>query len=142
MRTKLARNERGAALIETAITIPIILMIAVGIFEFGRAYQTWQVLTNAAREGARIAILTEKTDGDVQSAVKNYMTSGGLVKASDAVVNVNRAVPMGVNTASEITISYPFEFMVLNPVVKMVTPSSTTGAPLTMQSVALMRNES
>ena len=142
MRTKLARNERGAALIETAITIPIILMIAVGIFEFGRAYQTWQVLTNAAREGARIAILTEKTDGDVQAAVKNYMTSGGLVKANDAAVNINRAVPMGVNTASEITISYPFEFMVLNPVVRMVTPSSKTGAPLTMQSVALMRNES
>jgi Flp pilus assembly protein TadG len=52
MRTTLKKNERGAALIETAITIPIILLISVGIFEFGRAYQTWQVLTNAAREGA------------------------------------------------------------------------------------------
>ena len=48
-------NERGAALLETAVTLPIILMICVGIFEFGRAYQTWQVLTNAAREGARVA---------------------------------------------------------------------------------------
>ena len=51
------RNERGAALLETAITLPIILMICVGIFEFGRAYQTWQVLTNAAREGARVAVI-------------------------------------------------------------------------------------
>ena len=65
MRTNLRKNERGAALIEAAITIPIILLIAVGIFEFGRAYQTWQVLTNAAREGARIAILTDKTDAEV-----------------------------------------------------------------------------
>ena len=47
------RNERGAALIESGDHLPIVLMIAVGIFEFGRAYQTWQVLTNAAREGAR-----------------------------------------------------------------------------------------
>ena len=62
MRTKLRKNERGAALIETAITIPIILLISVGIFEFGRAYQTWQVLTNAAREGARVAILSDKTE--------------------------------------------------------------------------------
>ena len=142
MRTTLKNNERGAALIETAITIPIILLIAVGIFEFGRAYQTWQVLTNAAREGARVAILTEKTDGDVQSTVKNYMTNGGLPKAAAAAIVIDRNVPMGVNTASKVTISYPFNFMVLNPIVKMVTPSSTTGAPLTMQSVALMRNES
>ena len=51
------REERGAALIEAAVTIPILLLIGVGLFEFGRAYQTWQVLTNAAREGARISVL-------------------------------------------------------------------------------------
>jgi Flp pilus assembly protein TadG len=141
MRTKLRKNQRGAALIETAFTIPIILLISVSIFEFGRAYQTWQVLTNAAREGARIAILTDKTDADVQAVVKGYMTSGGLPIGS-AVVNVDRNVAMGSNTASRITVNYPFQFIVLNPVVRLVTPTSTTGAPLTMQSVALMRNES
>jgi Flp pilus assembly protein TadG len=141
MRTSLRKNERGAALIETAITIPIILLIAVGIFEFGRAYQTWQVLTNAAREGARIAILTEKTDADVTTVVRNYMANGGLPGSGTAAVNIDRNVAMGPNTASRITINYPFQFMVLNPVVRMVTPASKTGAPLTMQSVALMRNE-
>ena len=142
MRTQLRKNERGAALIETAITIPIILLISVGIFEFGRAYQTWQVLTNAAREGARVAILTEKTDSDVQSAVQNYMKNGGLPKYLGATVAIDRNVAMGPNTASKITVSYPFNFMVLNGVIKLVTPKSTTGSPLTMQSVALMRNES
>ena len=139
---KRLRNQKGAALLETAITLPLVLLVCVSIFEFGRAYQTWQVLTNAAREGARVAILTEKTDGDVQSIVKSYMTNGGLVKAGAAVINIDRTVPLGVNTASRVTISYPFNFMVLNPVIKMVTPASNTGAPLTMQSVALMRNES
>ena len=86
MRTNLRRNERGAALIEAAITIPIILLIAVGIFEFGRAYQTWQVLTNAAREGARVAILIDKTDADVQTAVQNYMKAGGLPEYATAGV--------------------------------------------------------
>jgi Flp pilus assembly protein TadG len=139
-RTSLRKNERGAALLETAITIPIILLITVGIFEFGRAYQTWQVLTNAAREGARMAILVDKTDAEVQTVVKNYITSGGL--PATPTVNIDRNVAMGTNTASRITVDYPFQFIVLNPVVRMVTPSSTTGAPLTMQSTALMRNES
>jgi Flp pilus assembly protein TadG len=140
MRTTLRKDERGAALLETAITIPIILLISVGIFEFGRAYQTWQVLTNAAREGARIAILVDKTDAEVQTVVQNYITSGGLPAAP--TINIDRNVAMGANTASRITVNYPFQFIVLNPVVRLVTPSSTTGAPLTMQSTALMRNES
>lgn len=141
MQTRLTNNERGAALIETAITIPVILLISVAIFEFGRAYQTWQVLTNAAREGARVAILSGVTDAQVTSTVRNYMSAGRLQNASSAAVSLNRNVSLGANTASRITVDYPFQFIVLNPVVRLVTPSSTTGAPLTMQAVALMRNE-
>ena len=141
MRTKLCRNERGTALLETAITIPIILLISVGIFEFGRAYQTWQVLTNAAREGARVSVLSDKTDGDVDAAVRAYMQAGSLPGYASAGVVVDRGVPMGANTGSRITVNYPFSFIVLNGVANLVTKGSTAGQPLTMQSVALMRNE-
>jgi Flp pilus assembly protein TadG len=141
MRTRLRKNERGAALLETAITIPIILLISVGIFEFGRAYQTWQVLTNAAREGARVSILSDKTEADVTGAVRGYMQAGGLNGYATAGIVIERTVPLGTNTASKITVNYPFQFMVLNGVAKLVTKGSTAGKPLTMQSVALMRNE-
>jgi len=141
-RTRFRKDERGAALIETAITIPLILLICVGIFEFGRAYQTSQVLTNAAREGARIAILAGVSDADVRTTVRGYMASGRLPNAATADVNINRNVAMGSNTASQITVNYPFQFIVLNPVVRLVSPNSRTGQPLTMQAVALMRNES
>jgi Flp pilus assembly protein TadG len=142
MSKRLIRNERGAALIETAITIPIVLLIAVGIFEFGRAYQTWQVLTNAAREGARVAILSDATDDRVTNAVQTYMTSGRLSNAGSAQISINRNVPLAVGTASQITVSYPFSFIVLNPVARLVVSGTNTGsAALTMQSVALMRNE-
>jgi len=137
------RRERGAALLEAAITVPIILLISVGIFEFGRAYQTWQVLTNAAREGARLAVISGSTDADVVTRVRNYMSAGSLPNAATATVSINRNVALtGADKASRITINYPFQFMVLNPVVRLVKPSSTTGAPITMQSIALMRNES
>jgi Flp pilus assembly protein TadG len=143
MTIKRLKNQRGAALLETAITIPLILLVSVSIFEFGRAYQTWQVLTNAAREGARIAIISGTSDTQVTDAVRNYMTSGSLPNAASASVSVVRNVPFtGTNTASQITISYPFQFMVLNPVVRLVTPSSTTGQGTTnMTAVATMRNE-
>ena len=138
------RNQRGAALLEAAITIPIILLISVGIFEFGRAYQTWQVLTNAAREGARLAVINGSTDADVTTRVRNYMQAGSLPSYGTATVTIQRAVVLtGADTASKIQIDYPFQFMVLNPVVRLVAPSDTkTGAPISMRSSALMRNES
>ena len=134
-------RERGAALLEAAITVPIILLISVGIFEFGRAYQTSQVLTNAAREGARLAVLEGPTDADVRARVNSYLTNGGLTSLADANIAVNRNVPLGTSTASSVTLSYPFEFMVLNPVVRLVAPTSTTGGPITMTAATLMRNE-
>lgn len=141
MRTSFRKNERGAALLEAAITIPLLLLISVAIFEFGRAYQTWQVLTNAAREGARVAILMETTDTVVQNTVKAYMQSGRLPNASTAKVDVVRNVPMGSSTASSVTVNYPFQFIVLNPVARLVSSSSKVGNALTLQAVVLMRNE-
>ena len=141
MRTRL-RNERGNALIETAITIPIVLLIAVGIFEFGRAYQTQQVLTNAAREGARQAILEGVSDAQVTTTVRKYMSGGGL-KPVDPVINrtISFNPAGGCPCASQVTINYPFTFIVLQPVARLVRRTSTVGAPITMQASALMRNE-
>lgn len=141
---KRLRNQKGAALLETAITLPLVLLVSVSIFEFGRAYQTWQVLTNAAREGARVAILSDATDGQVTAAVRNYLTSGQLPQAGSASVGIERTVPFGAaNTASRVTVSYPFNFMVLNPVIRLVNSNATAGqGTTTMVSVALMRNES
>ncbi len=142
---KRIRNQRGAALLETAITIPIVLLLTVSVFEFGRAYQTWQVITNAAREGARVAVLAGYTDAQVSDTVTNYMKSGQLpeLTVDAATITVERTVPFsGSNTASRVTVGYPFNFTVLNPVMKLVTKNSTTGqGTTTMTSQALMRNE-
>jgi len=135
------RSQTGAALLEAAITMPIILLISVGIFEFGRAYQTWQVLTNAAREGARLACIQGTTDADIRTRVNTYLTGGGLTTLPDANIAVNRAVALGSSTGSQVQVNYPFSFMVLNPVVRLIAPNSTTGSPITMQAQSLMRNE-
>ena len=140
MRKRLLRSERGAALLETAITLPLILLVSVAIFEFGRAYQTWQVLTNAAREGARVAILAGTTPDQIKEAVITYAAVGGLTVTADQIA-LDQGKALGSWTGSEIKVSYPFQFMVLNPVAKLVSSDATAGSPLTMSAVAIMRNE-
>ena len=136
------RSQKGAALLEAAITLPLILLVCVGIFEFGRAYQTWQVLTNAAREGARVAVISGTTDTDVTGRVRNYMQGGALPNYATAAVTIVHGVPLtGSDLGTQVKIDYPFNFIVLNPVVRLVAPASTTGSPITMHSTAVMRNE-
>ena len=138
-------SERGTALLETALTLPLLLLVSVSIFEFGRAYQTWQILTNAAREGARVAVLPNNAAGAVEARVRAYMVAGQLPNAATAGVAIdsNQTVAVGATTAkaSLVTISYPFEFMVLNPVARLLVNGSTAGTPLTMTASAEMRNE-
>ena len=147
-----ARREDGAALVETAFVLPIMLLVSVGIFEFGRAYQTWQVITNATREGARVAVLPEYTDDSVKARVRTYLKDGGLPAAivdDTAKTNVDitaTTIPIdvgGTNTASaaRVVVEYPFEFMVLQPVAQLVVNGSMAGAPFTMRMTTIMRNE-
>jgi Flp pilus assembly protein TadG len=135
-------NERGAALVEAAITIPLLLFIAVGIFEFGRAYQTWQVLTNAAREGARYAVTPGATADKTVEIATDYMKHGALDNyGKPGIVAVNQNVALAVGAGTEVKISYPFEFMLLQPVAELVVPGAKTGQPITMTVIAVMRNE-
>lgn len=143
---RLHRNERGAALLETAVVLPLVLLVSVGIFEFGRAFQTWQVITNAAREGARVAVLPNPAAGAVEARVTAYLTSGQLPNPASASINVNRNAAINIGgtnaSASVVTVQYPFNFVVLNPVANLVVGGSTLGAsPITMTTSAEMRNE-
>jgi Flp pilus assembly protein TadG len=139
-------GQRGQALIETALTLPIVLVLSISIFEFGRALQVWQLLTNAAREGARVAVLPGSTTQAVQTRVLTYMEAGGLQNraANQITVNGNAEIEMAgeMVSASQITINYPFSFMVLNPIMQLVAPGSEVGEAITMTASALMRNES
>ncbi len=57
LRKKLA-EEAGAELFEAALVLPVLLILLFGIISFGRAYNVYQTITRAAREGARELVLT------------------------------------------------------------------------------------
>ena len=145
MKSDSRSRERGSAMVEAAITIPLLLVLMVGIFEVGRAYQTWQVLTNAAREGARMAVTPSGTADNTTALVRQYMADGQLSNSATANVSVNKGASINVNgnpvSASLVTVDYPFNFIMLQPVVRLVVSGATVGGPITMRATAVMRNE-
>ena len=140
-----ARSERGSVLLEMAMTLPLLLLVSVAIFELGRAYQTQQILTNAAREGARMAVLPDASAPNIETRVRQYMTQGQLSNVSDATVAITTTaqIPMGAAnvSASVVTVNYPFVFTVLGPVARLVSSSSTIPGAITLTAAAEMRNE-
>ena len=93
-----------------------------------------------------MAVLPNASTSNIQSRVKSYLQSGQLSGYAYATVDVVTNAVLAINgtnaSASIVTVSYPFQFMVLNPIAKLVKPGSTLGAPMTLTATAEMRNES
>jgi Flp pilus assembly protein TadG len=110
-----ARSEDGAELIEFSLTLPLLLLVVLGIIEFGFLFQEYEVVTNAAREGARVAVLPHYSTADAQARVTQYMTAGGLNPARTTVLPVTTtSLPVGgacvavMNVGVEYTHPVPF----------------------------------
>ncbi|MCL6477972.1 MAG: pilus assembly protein [Peptococcaceae bacterium] len=63
------KNQRGQAMVELALVLPILLILFMGVIEFGRIFHHYLIITNASREGARVAILG-KSDDDIKDRVR------------------------------------------------------------------------
>lgn len=59
MRRRGARRSRGQALVEFALVLPLLILVLVGIFDFGRAIYAFNTISNAAREAVRIGIVDQ-----------------------------------------------------------------------------------
>lgn len=61
MRKLFSKDKKGQSIVEFAVLLPIVLMVLFGITEFGRAIMVKNVLHTAAREGARLAVVSDST---------------------------------------------------------------------------------
>jgi len=75
-----SRRERrsGAALVELALVLPLIMLLLVGTLEVGRLVEVQQVLSNGAREGARQSSLGTLSSDQVSLVVCQYLAEAGL----------------------------------------------------------------
>ena len=85
------RPRRGAATVEFAVVVPILLTFILGIIEIGRLVMVAQVDTNAAREAARYAAQGKANTATVETYARTYLTNAGIAKAAagnDSAVTV------------------------------------------------------
>jgi Flp pilus assembly protein TadG len=100
------RDDRGAAMVEFAIVLPVLLLILLGIIEFGRAYNTQVSIQAAAREGARELALRHSST-DVVSATRDGAPSVTI----DTIAQT--PCPASGDGKAKVTITESFSFMVL-----------------------------
>jgi Flp pilus assembly protein TadG len=85
------REERGAAAVEFALILPILVLLVFGIVEFSLAFNRQQGLHAAAREGARIASLPSTPTGEIEDRVKTALN--GVIDPSDASITITSDGP-------------------------------------------------
>ena len=120
--------ERGAALVELAILLPFLVLILVGIIEFGLLFYNQQVLTNASREGARSGIArfdVNKDDifdkDDIIDNIDNYLfleptPNDDRLITFDPVLTVNTVVDgEGGSYAEDLTVTVTYDYTFLVP---------------------------
>ena len=111
MRMRALRADvRGQALLEFALILPILLMLVLGIIEFGRIWNINQMVSDTTREGARRAVLADPTI--TQQGVHDFM----MQRLWDAHVDTNVVTITFTNWHSSnnpatVTVQFPYSFM-------------------------------
>jgi Flp pilus assembly protein TadG len=131
------QNERGAAAVEFALLLPVLLTILYGIIEFGMIMYGREVVTNASREGARAGIIQvspKPTSGQITTIATNYLTGTGInpSQVTIAVTGAGGASPTMLTVTA--TYNYPWLVPYIPAVLGLPSP-----LPITMSTT--MRNE-
>jgi Flp pilus assembly protein TadG len=96
--------RRGTTAVEAAIVFPLLLLVTLGAIQYGWLFLKAQQITNAARAGARIAILPDVTViGDVEPAISSLMTAAGM-GASGYTVTVTPGNPASLGPGQAVTV--------------------------------------
>jgi Flp pilus assembly protein TadG len=135
-------RERGAELIEFALVLPLILILLMGIFDFGLAFQRYEIITNAAREGARLASLQAAyTDDEIRNRALSYCTQANLTGCVVPAPQRGGLIDIGGGTMQQgvrVTVQYTHNFAFVGPILSLINGSLGS---VNMQAVSTMRSE-
>jgi len=113
---RLRDTECGQALVEFAMVVPLFLLLLFALVDFGRAFYTWLLITNAAREGARAAAVQMDQpsvyDRIYSSFCSHYPSDCSLDPAKVAITGTNIQGPRG----EEVTIEVEYDFEFVTPI--------------------------
>ena len=125
-------------MVEMALLLPLLAMMLFAIVDFGIAFQRWQVVSNAAREGARAAVVRVNGCGGttVQGLVETYVGASGITPGQ-VVVSVVPPNYCSLAPGTPVTVTVRHNFVL--PVLSGLVPGLGSAIPLTGTSV--MRKE-
>jgi Flp pilus assembly protein TadG len=107
-------KRRGSAIVEFAVIAPLFVLLIFAMIEFGRMIMVKQILTNAAREGARLAVVSGTTDQNVLDKVSTYMTNAGIGSTTQTVSPSLTSAETG--DSITVTVSVPYKDVAWLPV--------------------------
>jgi Flp pilus assembly protein TadG len=110
MGTRGLREERGATAVEFALILPLLIVLVLGIAEFGRAFQVSGTLSAAAREGVRVMAL-QNDPAAARAAVRNAATSLDPAVTNAQITITPASCPSTGNTTVRLTVTYPMPFL-------------------------------
>jgi Flp pilus assembly protein TadG len=108
-------DQKGQSLVEVALTMPLLILILMGILDLGRAYWTYITLSDAAAEGAAYAAINP-TD-TAQAIARAADSSGGLIVLDPAMVSVTWSE---LSAGNPITVTVEFEYELWTPIMRDV----------------------
>lgn len=73
-----SKKRRGAAMVEAAIILPVFILLVFGLIEASRLAMVATILTDAAREGCRVAVIDGNTNSDVTTRINQILTSSNI----------------------------------------------------------------
>ena len=127
-------KRQGAAAVEFALVAPIFFLMIFGIIEVGRAIMVQQVITNASREGARIAVLDSPTPtaGLVAGTVETYLQNAGI---PGGTVTIDPAEPTtaGYGQPVTVTVGVPFSAVSWLPSAMFISENTNLTASTVMR---------
>lgn len=131
MRLKCFKNAKGQSLVETALILPVLLLILTGIIDFGLLFNNYLVVSNASREGAR-RVAVGNTDDQITAAVKAVAASLDAAKLTITILPDQDSRATG--DAATVTVQY--EYSMITPIVAAIVPG-----PIQLKTSTTMRCE-
>ena len=108
---KRMRGERGASAVEFAFIVPLLIVLVLGIAEFGRGFQVQGTISAAAREGVR-AMALQNDPAAARAAVRNATSTFDPAVTNAQIVITPSACPaVGGGTTVRLTIDYDMPFL-------------------------------
>ena len=137
-------RDAGQSLVEFSLLLPVLVLIIFGLFDVGRAVYAWTAVSNAAREGARLAIVDQRVDGagtplaGIEAA--DQATALGLDATDPNQVRVRYLMPdlaapcptAALSCVAEVRVQFAWKAItpIIGGLMGPITLSSTTQIPI------------